>query len=204
MVEEVSASGNSSMLTTTGSTTDRSNHRHLADDGSVIDIMYVWTLGAECKVSGLNPGCAVTAQTELNMRGKIDSIIAATNVMFSQSGILTQLRLVYAYRHPTYKWDYQNNCEDALWHVTRANDGQLDDVHTYRAQYRADMVQLITAPCSHCGHAHIGPAKDWMFSVFTTDCFARLSFAHEFGHNMVRKNTVPILPKFRLLGLQPT
>ena len=201
---EIHTNGNSSISTTTTGITGPISRRQLADDGSVIDIMYVWTLGAECKVSGFNPGCAVTAQTELNMRGKIDSIIAATNTIYLQSGILTQLRLVYAYRHPTYKWDYQNNCDDALWHVTSPNDGQLDDVHTFRSQYRADIVQLIIVPCIFCGKAWVGgtpPGKDDMFSWVATNCLDDFNPAHEIGHNQVKKDNVRILPVFSLPSL---
>jgi hypothetical protein len=161
-------------------------HRELADDGSVIDIMVVWTLGAECKASSLDFDCSVTSQTEANMRGKIDAMISGNNQVFVSSGIQTQLRLVYAYRHPSYKWDTQNNCDDPLYHLTKTNDGQLDDVHSYRSQYRADMVQMIIAPCWYCGLAWVGADFNNAFSVITSDCFDVFTSAHELGHNMVR------------------
>jgi hypothetical protein len=161
-------------------------HRHLVDDGSVIDIMVVWTLGAECKASSLNFDCSVTSQTEANIRGKVDAMIAGNNQLYVNSGIQTQLRLVYAYRHPTYKWDTQNNCDDALGHLTSNNDGQLDDVHSYRSQYRADMVQMITAPCGYAGKAWFPAGFSIAFSVITSDYINEFVSAHELGHNMVR------------------
>jgi hypothetical protein len=161
-------------------------HRKLVDDGSIIDIMFVWTLGAECKVSSLDFDCTVTPQTETNMRGKIDVTIAGINQVYANSGILTQLRLVHAYRHPSYKWDTQNNCGDALGHLTETSDGQLDDVHSYRSKYRADMVQMISAPCGYCGVAWVGAYKSYAFSVVTSNCLDVFVSAHELGHNMVR------------------
>ena len=161
-------------------------HRQLVDDGSIIDIMVVWTKNAECKASFLDFDCAVTSQTETNIRGKIDAMIAASNEAYVNSGILTKLRLVYAYRHPTYKWD-EFYCEDALDDLTNKDDGELEDVHSYCSQYRADVVQLITVPCSaYCGVAWVGPDIDFAFSVITTDCFETFTSAHELGHNMVR------------------
>jgi len=160
-------------------------HRQLVDNGSIIDIMFVWTLNAECKASFLNYNCAVTSQTQTNMRGKIDAMIAATNEAYVNSGIQTKLRLVYAYRHPTYTLD-ENSCGNALDHLTKKNDGQLEDVHSFRSQYRADMVQLITAPCNYCGVAWLGADINYAFSVITSDCFDVYTSAHELGHNMVR------------------
>jgi hypothetical protein len=93
---------------------------------------------------------------------------------------------VYAYRHPTYKWDTQNNCDDALGHLTSNNDGQLDDVHSYRSQYRADMVQMITAPCGYAGIAWFPAGFSIAFSVITSDYINEFASAHELGHNMVR------------------
>jgi hypothetical protein len=160
-------------------------HRQLVDDGSMIDIMVVWTVNAECKASFLDYNCAVTSQTQTNMRGKVDAMIAAINEAYVNSGILTKLRLVYAYRHPSYKLDEQN-CGDALGHLQGTNDGYLDDVHSYRSQYRADMVQMITAPCHYCGVAWVGGGFSYAFSVITSDCFDVFVSAHELGHNMVR------------------
>jgi len=161
-------------------------HRQLVDNGSIIDIMFVWTLNAECKASFLNYNCAVTSQTQTNMRGKIDAMIAATNEAYVNSGIQTKLRLVYAYRHPSYKWDAQQNCDDALGHLTSPDDGHLDDVHSYRSQYRADMVQMITAPCGYCGVVWGGVSKSNAFSIITIGCFDVYTSTHELGHNMVR------------------
>mmetsp|Transcript_7495 Transcript_7495/g.10877 ORF Transcript_7495/g.10877 Transcript_7495/m.10877 type:complete len:181 (-) Transcript_7495:582-1124(-) len=162
----------------------------LADDGSVIDILVVWTSGAECTASSKAAGCALTSKTEQNMRGKIDSMITLSNQVYTNSGILTKLNLTYAYRDLNYTWDYQNKCEDAIYHLTSPKDGYMDDEHEYRLKYKADMIQLITVPCSYCGIAWPGYPNPIVaakaFSVVTTDCMD-LSSTHELGHNMVRQ-----------------
>jgi hypothetical protein len=120
-------------------------HRNLYDDisGSNIDVMVVWTKDAECKVSKLLPGCALTSITESNMRGLIDLAVAEANTAFELSGILSSLRLVYAYRDPTYVEPTTDSFKTALLSLRSVSDGKLDDVHAKRALYGADMVQLL-------------------------------------------------------------
>merc|ERR1711862_669820 len=59
------------------------------------DVMVVWTKRAECKNSGLSPGCTLTTQTRANMFAKINLAVDETNTAFSLSGINTELRLVH-------------------------------------------------------------------------------------------------------------
>jgi hypothetical protein len=120
-------------------------HRRLPydDSGSNIDVMVVWTSEAECKNSGLNAGCTLTATTENNIRGLIDLAVAETNTAFELSGILSSLRLVHAYRDPTYVEPTTDVYETALDNLGSVADGSLDSVHTFRALYGADMVQML-------------------------------------------------------------
>ena len=116
--------------------------RQLFDNsGGNIDIMVVWTKLAECRKAGLLPGCIVTTSTENIMRGLIDLAIAETNTAYALSGIFTSIRLVHAYRDPDYVEgeDFYTSLE----HVTTPNDGFMDSVHSKRALYGADVVQLI-------------------------------------------------------------
>jgi hypothetical protein len=122
----------------------KNTQRTLYDDsGSNIDVMVVWTKEAECKTSKLQPGCTLTATTESNMRGLIDLAVAETNTAFELSGMLSSLRLVYAYRHPTYVEPTTTPYSTALANLRSVADGNLDDVHGKRALYGADMVQLL-------------------------------------------------------------
>jgi hypothetical protein len=116
------------------------------DSGTNIDVMVVWTNDAECANSKLPRGCTLTAITESNMRGLIDLAVSETNTAFSQSGILSSLRLVYAYRDPTYA--EPTTFDEALGNLRSTSDGKLDSVHTLRSLYGADLVQMIVGTYS--------------------------------------------------------
>jgi hypothetical protein len=119
------------------------NGRILYDDaGGNIDVMIIWTKAAECTKAGLPSGCVVSSTTESIMRGLIDLAIAETNTAFTLSGIFTTLRLVHAYRDPTYNevsGDFYTNLD----RVTGTNDGYMDSVHSKRVLYGADLVHMI-------------------------------------------------------------
>ena len=148
--------------------------------------MVTWTKRAECKKSGLAEGCTLSGTTENNMRGLIDLAIAETNSAFNLSGVTTQLRLVHAYREPNYHEDVTNAFGSALSSIRGKTDGVLDDVHTLRNTYGADIVAMIIDDQEHCGMAYAGPQSDLMFSVTAWNCATGYySFGHAIGRNMV-------------------
>lgn len=105
------------------------------DSGSNIDLLVVWTIMAECKNSGLPIGCTPTAITEANMLGLIAMALEESNTAFEKSGVDTMLRLVHAYRHPTYvELTDHRGFKTALRALSRTSDGIMDDVHQKRAQ----------------------------------------------------------------------
>ena len=102
------------------------NQRRLYDNsGANIDIMVVWTKEAECLNSGLIKTCTLTSTTETNMRGRIDLAIAETNTAFVYSGIFTELRLVHAYRDPTYVEPTTAIYNTALGDLMKKEDGKF-------------------------------------------------------------------------------
>ncbi len=154
--------------------------------GVTIDVMVVWTKNAECKKSGLAAECSLSSMTEHNMRGLIDLAIAETNTAFTLSGVTSQLRLVYAYREPNYKEDVSNAFGSALSSIRSNTDGVLDEVHTIRNTYGADIVAMIIDSPEHCGMAYSGPESNLMFSVTAWNCATGFySFGHAIGRNMV-------------------
>jgi hypothetical protein len=118
--------------------------RRLYDDsGSTIDVLVVWTNEAECKTSKLAKTCTRNATTESNMRGLIDLAVFETNTAFNLSGINTQLRLVHAYRDPTYVEPTTAVFNTVLTNLKATSDGKLDSVHAKRTLYGADAVAMI-------------------------------------------------------------
>ena len=121
------------------------------------------------------------------MRGRIALAIEETNAAYAISGVFTQLHLVHAYRDPFYVEASSDAFSAALNQITSTSDNVMDDVHTKRTAYGADLVAMIIDDASYCGIGWPGPAITHMFSVTAWNCATGYySFAHEIGHNMVR------------------
>ena len=149
--------------------------------------MVIWTKTAECKKSGLDAGCPLSVTTDNNMRGLIDLAIAETNTAINLSGVTTQLRLVHAYREPNYVEEVTNAFGSALTSMRSKTDGVLNDIHSMRNTYGADIVaMIIDSPDEHCGMAYSGPQSDRMFSVTAWNCVTGFySLRHAIERNMV-------------------
>ncbi|MDH5508009.1 MAG: M12 family metallo-peptidase, partial [Anaerolineae bacterium] len=146
------------------------------EDGSVIDIMVVYTGAAETAAGG-----SAAINTLINLA------VAETNTGYAQSDIFTRMRLVH-----TEKVTYSEAGFDWFLTVNRlrnTGDGYMDNVHTLRNKYRADVVMLLVANGAYCGLAYdiMNPVS----SAFKTDAFAitsqscatgYYSFGHEAGH----------------------
>jgi len=155
-----------------------------ADDGSLLDVLVVWTHYAECGRSSLPKGCTHTTQTETNIKGTINLAIQESNTAFELSEVHTDLRLVHMYRD-TEGFDESAGYSNALNKITGKTDGVMDSVHTEREKYKADVVVLIIQNSQYCGVAWLGPSKDRMFSVTGWNCATGYySFAHEIMHNL--------------------
>ena len=133
-----------------------------ADDGSVVDVLVVWTPAAEEAAGG-----------EAQVLSWIDLSIAYTNDAFERSGAFVQLNLVGA------EWvDYLEVTADH--HMTNLNrlrdpdDGHLDGIHDRRNALGADLVYLLTA-----GQAGGRAEGGGSFAVG----LGMRTFAHEVGHN---------------------
>ena len=155
-----------------------------ADDGSLLDVLVVWTHYAECARSSLPKGCTHTTQTEANIKGTINLAIQESNTAFELSQVHTDLRLVHMYRD-TEGFDEAAGYSDALNKITGKTDGFMDSVHGVRSQFSADVVVLIIQNPQYCGMAWLGPQKHRMFSVTGWNCATGYySFAHEIMHNL--------------------
>ena len=155
--------------------------RSLNDNGDYLDVMVLWTKEAECaSANGGSTSCTVTQATYDSMMALINLAVQETNTAYSISGVQTQLRLVHAYRHPTYT---ENGIGADLDNL---NNNIISNTHETRTQVGADLVALIVGRSSFfCGKANIGPSIDRMFSVTKYSCATgNFSFGHEIGHNL--------------------
>lgn len=146
-----------------------------ADDGSVIDMMVVYTPAAAAMLGGVN-----------YIEIAIEGAIALTNLSFQNSLITPRLRLVHMAQVQYTERPETGMDLDELTYL----DGQMDEVHAWRDTYRADLVALVpgtpVAQRNYCGIAWLPsqPNPDLGFSVTEALCIADITMAHEIGHNM--------------------
>ena len=133
-----------------------------ADDGSVVDILVVWTPEAEESRGG-----------EPQTLSAIDMAVAHTNDAFGRSGAFVSLNLVGAE-----KVDYSEVTGDIhgtnLGRLTDPDDGHMDGIHDRRNALGADLVYLLTAE---------GKGRAWLGGSFAAGGGSYGIFAHEVGHN---------------------
>ncbi|MBI3161353.1 MAG: S-layer homology domain-containing protein [Chloroflexi bacterium] len=151
------------------------NSAALPDDGSVIDVMILYTPAARAAEGG-------TAA----MDARVDLAITETNSSYTSSGVVPTMSLVYKGEISYVESGDEGTDLDRL---TATSDGFIDTVHTLRDTYGADLVQLIVETGSGCGIAWFMSTVDASFasggfSVVIRDCMTgNYSSGHEFGHN---------------------
>lgn len=122
-------------------------------------------------------GTAIGASAQVFAQQAVDSV----NNAWANSGITTRLKLVYTYVS-TYSESGDFNTD--LNRLTGTSDGYLDNIHTLRDTYGADMVSMFIENGQYCGLGWIGPYASYAFTVVNRGCaVSNLSFAHELGHN---------------------
>lgn len=147
-----------------------------ADDGTVIDVMVVYT-----------PAAAAMLGSDAAARLAIESSVALANTTYENSGVNFRIRLVHLAR---VEYAETGTATD-LTRLRNTSDGHMDIVHQWRNQYAADLVALIPGtPAqnrSYCGIANLPtllPAPSSAFSITEALCISDITFAHELGHNM--------------------
>jgi len=149
----------------------------MADDGSIIDILVAYTADARS-------GEGSTA----NMEVLIDLAVAETNQSYANSGITQRLNLVHT---EEVVYTESGNIGTDRNRLKATADGYMDNVHTLRNTYAADVVTLIVENGGgYCGIAYIMTTvstafEDSGFNVTARGCATGYySFGHELGHIM--------------------
>jgi len=148
------------------------------DDGSVIDVLVVYTDLARLSSGG----------TE-GMNARIDLGIAEMNESLQNAQIPTTVQVVW-----TQEVDYVETADSQveLNRLVAVGDGFLDEVHDLRNEVGADLVSLIANRANKCGLAKVSvgpgntPYPDLAFNVVRWSCMLAptYTFAHELGHNL--------------------
>jgi hypothetical protein len=147
-----------------------------ADDGSIVDLLVVYTPAARAAAGG-------TA----GMEAIVDLAVLETNSSYANSGVHHRLRLVHAQEIPY----TEASIETDLTRLAGTADGYMDEVHGLRDAHGADLVALLREGTeAACGVAYLMTTPSsafapWAFSVTARDCATGYySFAHEIGHNL--------------------
>lgn len=142
-----------------------------ADSGSTIDIMVAYTAAARA-AAGSTAAIKATILTALN----------ETNTGYANSGVAPRLRLVHV---EEVAYTESGNISTDVNRLAGTADGYVDNLHTLRNTYGADLVGLIVEN----GGGYCGMAKAIMataataFQVTARGCATGYySFGHEFGH----------------------
>lgn len=146
------------------------------DGPGQIDVLVVYTAQARTAAGG-----------NAAMQAKVNLAIDESNTAYQMSGISTRLRLVY---QQEVGYTQSATFDTDLDRLTNTGDGYLDEVHTLRNAYGADMVCMLIDNSQYCGLAWLMTTLSTnfassAFSVVDQSCATGYySFAHELGHNM--------------------
>ena len=140
---------------------------------TIVDVLIVYTAAARAGAGG-------TAQ----IRNTIALSLASANQGLVDSGVELQFRLVHAAETSYVEAGNQTD----LTRLRTPGDGHLDEVHALRANYGADLVQLVAeAGFFACGVGYqmiaVTPSfRDWAFSVVSRSCIPNgYSMQHEWA-----------------------
>lgn len=150
----------------------------MADSGVRFDVLVVYTTAAKNAAGG-------TA----GIKNLINLGISETNTAYSNSGVIPRLRLVYS---GEVSYTESGNLQTDRDRLQNPSDGHMDNVHSLRNTYGADLVKLVvsTSAGGACGIAFLmcgsNPSfESSAFSVTARNCISpNYTFGHELGHNM--------------------
>jgi len=147
-----------------------------ADTTTTIDLLIAYTATARSEAGG-------TAAIEALIQLAIDE----ANDIFANSVVAPRFRLVHSV-----EVDYTESGSTStdLSRLRNDSDGYMDNLHTLRDTYGADMVSLLFESAVSCGRAYrmVTPGdyfESYAFSVVNWSCATGYySLAHELGHNL--------------------
>lgn len=138
-----------------------------------------------------------TANASANIGAEIQLAIDETNTAYQNSQINQRLRLVHATQ---VNYTETGNFSTDLNRLTATNDGVIDNVHTLRNTYGADLVSLWVESGNACGIGYLMTNPSTGFAPFGFNVVARgcatgnYSFGHELGHNMGAHHDAYVAP----------
>ncbi len=148
------------------------------DTGDLIDVLIMYTVGARNAAGGTN-----------GFNNTMNGWITYTNQAYINSQMTQRIRLVHTVETSyTEAGAAQGGMDTDLSRFRATNDGNMDNVHTLRNTFGADICELVSLSVNACGLAYLMAPQSAGFqsSAFgVTRYFCGAStFAHELGHTM--------------------
>jgi peptidyl-Asp metalloendopeptidase len=124
----------------------------------------------------------------------INLAIAETNLGYTNSHVNIRAELAHSCQ---VNYQESGNQESDLARFLSKNDSIMDEVHTLRDQYKADVSVLLIDDKSYCGTAGaIMATEDTAFVVVHYECATGYySFAHEIGHLQGARHNLEMDPE---------
>lgn len=145
---------------------------------ATVDVMVVYTTAAKNAWGGTSQSNAAIATAITNFNTALQNS-GVTNLM---------INLVYA---GEINYTESGNINTDLTRLRNETDGFMDEVHTLRTTYGADLCGLVTAtPTNTCGLGYLNTSstnyfRDAAFTVSLRNCVvSNYTLAHEMAHNM--------------------
>lgn len=145
---------------------------------TTVDILILWT-----------PRAQQSTGSEAAMQAALQNFVNNTNTAYINSGIEQRVRLVHSQRTEYVEHSASSGTPMGtdLSRLRNNGDGIMDEAHTLRNQYGADLVHLVSGVANGaCGIAYLlfpGGNSSNGFGVTAYSC-GWSTFAHELGHNM--------------------
>ena len=120
------------------------------------------------------------------MQNLINLAVQETNQSYINSNITQRIRLAHLQE---VAYAETGNFETDLTRLRDPADGYIDNVHTLRNTYYADMVSMITEGSQYCGIGYLMTSVSTSFASYAFSVVARFcatgnyTLAHELGHN---------------------
>ena len=155
------------------------NFRPLADSGDTVDVIVAYTTAAMCDEAVGSTSCSNTATNRAPIEQLIQTAVDNNNIAHTASQTGTQIRLVHTYLASGY--NEPSSQTTALYDFQKKDDGKLDQIHSLRQTYKADLAAIILN--SGSGVAFVNANYAYAFSTTNKDYISGHTFAHELGHN---------------------
>ncbi len=160
--------------TSTGSNTYESlNLVATANTETRIDLMLLYTTASRQRYG------------KTSLEAKLINAVETANQAYRNSLIPIKLKLVHM---AEVDYSESSDINKTLDHLQNKTDGRMDEIHSLRDRYGADLVSLIGEKGRFCGWGNTmtTPTKSFApfaFSVVRSDCLDNHTLAHELGHN---------------------